>query len=84
VLEVNNTCSLAPASYFQISVEAVGSSKKEVIHDILLEAEHAADQMERLDVTAAMISMDESRSRRRVPTNMSEVSTTSVATEVAA
>ena len=40
MLEVNNTCSMAEASYFQISVEAMGSSKKKVLRDIIREAEH--------------------------------------------
>lgn len=40
VLEVNNTCSLAPASYFEQSVEFSGSSKKKVLRDILKEAEN--------------------------------------------
>ena len=40
VLEVNNTCSLAPNSYFQLSVEAVGSSKKKILRDILKAVHH--------------------------------------------
>jgi D-alanine-D-alanine ligase-like ATP-grasp enzyme len=35
VLEVNNTCSLAPQSYFEMSVEACGSSKKKILRNLL-------------------------------------------------
>jgi hypothetical protein len=35
VLEVNNTCSMAPKSYFEMSVEACGSSKKKILRDLL-------------------------------------------------
>lgn len=52
MLEVNNTCSLAPSSYFQISVETVGSSKKAVIAEILHEAEAIAAAEGAATVTA--------------------------------
>jgi len=35
VLEVNNTCSFAPDSYFAMSLEASGSSRKRVLREIL-------------------------------------------------
>ena len=44
VLEVNNTCSMAPKSYFEISVEACGSSKKKVIRDIMKHADSIQQQ----------------------------------------